>query len=187
MPKTNLRKNHWPKNSDTRFFINFLILVESRFSPKKFEKLPTGESNSIWNIEKYSCTFPAMISEWRRKWSENSPTDPNFPFGFVQLASFRTDYSGVEFPVVRWHQTADVGIVPNDIMQVSPIHFKQIRWNNCSTNWNGAHSSKGVGMIILANLIKSMYVINNSIYSCNIVNQNHCDTRVLNYHFLWQS
>ena len=94
-----------------------------------------------------------MISEWRRKWSENSPTDPNFPFGFVQLAAWRPEYSGVEFPVVRWHQTADVGYVPNDIMQVGPIHFKQISWKNFRLNWIGTHRRCGVGTMIMANLI----------------------------------
>jgi sialate O-acetylesterase len=60
-----------------------------------------------------------MISEWRRKWAENSPTDPEFPFGFVQLAAWRANYAGAEFPAVRWHQTADMGYVPNALMPVS--------------------------------------------------------------------
>ena len=72
-----------------------------------------------------------MISEWRRVWSQSSPTDPNFPFGFVQLAAWRPNYEGSEFPQVRWHQTADLGYVPNQIMQVSclfdcPAGFKII-------------------------------------------------------------
>jgi sialate O-acetylesterase len=77
-----------------------------------------GESNSGWNRDKYGCSFPALISEWRRVWSENSPTDSSFPFGFVQLAAYRANYAGSEFPVIRWHQTADVGYVPNDAMPV---------------------------------------------------------------------
>jgi sialate O-acetylesterase len=84
----------------------------------KKKKNPTGESNSGWNKDKYGCSFPAMISEWRRVWSENSPTDSSFPFGFVQLAAWRANYAGSEFPVIRWHQTADVGYVPNDAMPV---------------------------------------------------------------------
>jgi sialate O-acetylesterase len=51
-------------------------------------------------------------------WSENSPTESTFPFGFVQLAANRANYAGSEFPVIRWHQTADVGYVPNDAMPV---------------------------------------------------------------------
>ena len=78
----------------------------------------TGEANALWNTDLYNCTFPALISEWRRKWSENSPTDSSFPFGFVQLASWRPDYVGAEFPMIRWHQTADIGVVPNDIFVV---------------------------------------------------------------------
>ena len=35
----------------------------------------------------YNCTFPAMIADWRAKWSEGTRTStaPVFPFGFVQL------------------------------------------------------------------------------------------------------
>ena len=38
----------------------------------------------------YNCTFPAMIDDWRAKWYQHSGslTDPLFPFGFVQVASF---------------------------------------------------------------------------------------------------
>merc|ERR1719167_1887189 len=35
------------------------------------------------------------------------------PFGFVQLASNRADYQPLGFPKIRWHQTADMGVVPN--------------------------------------------------------------------------
>ena len=36
----------------------------------------------------YGCRFPAMIADWRSKWSQGSlgQTDPEFPFGFVSLA-----------------------------------------------------------------------------------------------------
>ena len=37
----------------------------------------------------YNCTFPAMIADWRVKWSESTSgqTPNDFPFGFVQLNS----------------------------------------------------------------------------------------------------
>lgn len=63
-----------------------------------------GESNAgmyihviIFNIlsryfqlgdpDKYNCTFPTMISDWRQKWhdSTNGQTNSMFPFGFVQV------------------------------------------------------------------------------------------------------
>jgi len=65
------------------------------------------------NLDQYSCTFGALISTWRRRWADNSGADEKFPFGFVQLASFKEDYEGYEFPVLRWHQTSDLGFVPN--------------------------------------------------------------------------
>jgi hypothetical protein len=83
-----------------------------------FSKHVLGEANAFSNKDLYNCTFPAMIKEWRRVWSENSPTHEKFPFGFVQLAPWRADYVGSEFPEIRWHQTADVGYVPNSQMEV---------------------------------------------------------------------
>jgi len=67
-------------------------------------------------VEEYSCTFQALISNWRQRWSDFSHSDPDLPFGFVQIGSYR-GYNGYEFPLVRWHQTADIGYVPNDERQ----------------------------------------------------------------------
>lgn len=77
-----------------------------------------GESNAGWNRDKYQCTFPAMIETWRKLWSSNTGTAPDFPFGFVQLSTWTEGDLTPGFPVIRWHQTADQGFVPNDIMKV---------------------------------------------------------------------
>lgn len=54
-----------------------------------------GEYNANINRNKYNCTFPKMIEYLRAIWHErtNSTTDPHFPFGFVQVNSFRICYS----------------------------------------------------------------------------------------------
>ena len=77
-----------------------------------------GESNSGNNRDKYQCTFPSLITSWRQIWNENSPTSDSFPFGFMQLSTIDAGNTGPGIPVIRWHQTADMGYVPNDIMQV---------------------------------------------------------------------
>ena len=59
-----------------------------------------------------------MIKEWRRIWSENSGTDPQFPFGFVQLAQVNPGESWIGFPMIRWYQTYGVGYVPNYYLKV---------------------------------------------------------------------
>ena len=43
--------------------------------------------HSGYRTEQYACTFPAMITDWREKWHQNTggQTDPMFPFGFVQV------------------------------------------------------------------------------------------------------
>ena len=75
----------------------------------------TGEANVGYHNELYPCTFYQLINEWRRNWASNSNTNPNFPFGFVQLS---TKGPIDPTPLIRWHQTYDFGYVPNEIMQV---------------------------------------------------------------------
>ena len=60
-----------------------------------------------------------MIEAWRTIWNTRtqSITDPTFPFGFVQLST--ADKTGKVvggFPWIRWHQTFDVGYVPNNVV-----------------------------------------------------------------------
>ena len=50
------------------------------------------------------------------KFSQNSATPEDAPFGFVQLSTLKADSMSIGFPIIRWHQTADVGYVPNDVM-----------------------------------------------------------------------
>jgi len=78
-----------------------------------------GESNAGHNRDQYTCTFSKMIESWRSVWHTRttSITDPTFPFGFVQLST--NDPTGTVvggFPWLRWHQTFDVGYVPNNVV-----------------------------------------------------------------------
>ncbi|KAK6169986.1 hypothetical protein SNE40_018487 [Patella caerulea] len=73
-----------------------------------------GEANA-GNPLGYNCSFPAMIGDWRLKFSESNPqTSGSFPFGFVQLAANRNDPSiSTGYPGIRWSQTTGYGTVPN--------------------------------------------------------------------------
>ncbi|CAF3920018.1 unnamed protein product, partial [Adineta steineri] len=76
-----------------------------------------GESNVIYNRDKYQCTFLKMIQYWRRIWQKrtNLATDPTFPFGFVQLSTRESSGKIIGgFPWIRWHQTFDIGFTPNN-------------------------------------------------------------------------
>ncbi|KAM9113808.1 sialate O-acetylesterase isoform 2-T2 [Pangshura tecta] len=77
-----------------------------------------GESNAFMNTDLYNCTFPALIADWRRAFHAGSDgqTRPLFPFGFVQLSTFRRQARDDHFPRIRWHQTADYGDAPNERM-----------------------------------------------------------------------
>ena len=46
-----------------------------------------GEANALYRSNVYNCTFPAMIDGWRREWFQSTQenTNPEFPFGFVQV------------------------------------------------------------------------------------------------------
>jgi sialate O-acetylesterase len=71
---------------------------------------------------KYACTFPAMVAAWRAAWHAGTDgvTDPEFPFGFVQLSVWGNPANppvvGEPIAVVRWGQTANYGYVPNPVL-----------------------------------------------------------------------
>lgn len=64
---------------------------------------------------RYQCTFPAMISAWRAAWAAGTggATDPQFPFGFVQLSVWGDPADppqpGEPVATVRFGQTANYG------------------------------------------------------------------------------
>ncbi|XP_036392176.1 sialate O-acetylesterase-like isoform X1 [Megalops cyprinoides] len=78
-----------------------------------------GEDNTAYHQDKYTCSFPAMIDDWRMSFHEGSggQTPPDFPFGFVQLCTREKNSTDESFPNVRWHQTADYGFAPNPCMK----------------------------------------------------------------------
>ena len=77
-----------------------------------------GEANVNWNwnIDLYNCTFPTLIDSWREEFSSHADTRRDAPFGFVQLYTNKGSDS-TSAPIIRWHQTADQGLVPNDRMK----------------------------------------------------------------------
>uniref|UniRef100_A0A8C1NDW7 Sialic acid acetylesterase n=1 Tax=Cyprinus carpio TaxID=7962 RepID=A0A8C1NDW7_CYPCA len=78
-----------------------------------------GEANANYNRDKYNCSFPVMIDDWRMAFHEGSDgqTPLGFPFGFVQLSTYLKNNSKDGFREIRWHQTADYGYAPNERMK----------------------------------------------------------------------
>ncbi|NXY51037.1 SIAE acetylesterase, partial [Ceuthmochares aereus] len=74
-----------------------------------------GEANAFLNTDRYNCTFPALIDDWRWAFHTGSAgqTEPLLPFGFVQLSTYHRQSPDNSFARLRWHQTADLGVVPN--------------------------------------------------------------------------
>ena len=85
-----------------------------KFFPSK------GEANTgnIRELERYGCSFKNLIGEWRRVWSENTNTNSNFPFGFVQLSQVKENQAGIGYQMIRWYQTDGYGYVPNESLEV---------------------------------------------------------------------
>lgn len=55
--------------------------------PRSRRCVPSGESNNGFAAQ-YACRFPAMIEDWRKRWSGASRTDAQFPFLFVQISPY---------------------------------------------------------------------------------------------------
>ncbi|NXS97771.1 SIAE acetylesterase, partial [Jacana jacana] len=74
-----------------------------------------GEANTLLHRDLYNCTFPALVADWRWAFHAASAgqTQPLLPFGFVQLSTYRRQSPDSSFARLRWHQTADLGVVPN--------------------------------------------------------------------------
>ncbi|NXI51897.1 SIAE acetylesterase, partial [Chloroceryle aenea] len=74
-----------------------------------------GEANAFLHTDQYNCSFPALIADWRQAFHTSSAgqTEPLLPFGFVQLSTYRQQSPDDNFARLRWHQTADLGVVPN--------------------------------------------------------------------------
>ena len=98
------------------------VLYNSKINPLKRMALKgflwyQGESNTNYNTEYYDCTFRALINSYRKEFSTNSDTSETAPFGFVQLAANRPDTESLKTPQIRWHQTANIGKVPSDVLE----------------------------------------------------------------------
>jgi len=70
-----------------------------------------GEANSGFERDLYNCTFPTLIDTWREQFSQ-----PEAPFGFVQLSTINYGHTNLIYPILRLHQTADFGTIPNTRM-----------------------------------------------------------------------
>ncbi|NXS39094.1 SIAE acetylesterase, partial [Balaeniceps rex] len=89
-----------------------------------------GEANAFLHTDQYNCTFPTLIADWRQAFHAGSAgqTEPLLPFGFVQLSTYRRQSPDDSFARLRWHQTADLGIVPNARM---PGTFMAVAMDLC--------------------------------------------------------
>jgi sialate O-acetylesterase len=81
-----------------------------------------GESNGtdLVSCREYATLFPALISDWRQRWSAMVPSLAQFPFLYVQLASYGWSDAGfgTYWPYLRAAQTKTLAL-PNTGMAVT--------------------------------------------------------------------
>ena len=109
----------WPQGSN-KYLYNAMIhpLVRSGIKGVLWYQ---GEANIGYNRDKYQCAMKQLISDWKMEFQHyGTLADPDhMPFGFVQLSTIQPD-KNPNTPMIRWHQTADYGYVPNEILPVNP-------------------------------------------------------------------
>ena len=103
-----------------------------------------GYSNSNYrghNRDIYDCTFSNLITSWRQNWHNS---DPEFPFGFVQLAPYTDQRTYLAWPQLRWSQTNVADALNNVFMATSVdddfnLHPKNKRLPATRLGWAAAN------------------------------------------------
>merc|ERR1712166_33406 len=115
-----------PSNSNTQLFDNMITpllsmtirgVVWYQGESDVGNETPSADDLASKN---YACMMPALVDDWRFRWSEASGTAPDFPFGIVQLSAWGTATgstpatgSSLAVAATRWGQTANYGYAPN--------------------------------------------------------------------------
>jgi len=92
-----------------------------------------GESNT-GQAKQYACWFPAMISDWRAKWTGSN----NFPFFFVQLSTWNSGSStalpeirdaqleALKLPRVGFATAVDLGDINSPLGEIHPRNKQDV-------------------------------------------------------------
>jgi sialate O-acetylesterase len=122
-----------------------------------------GESNSGNGIE-YRTLFPRMITDWRAKWNEG-----NFPFLYVQLASFGGARPNENWSLIREAQLKTLAL-PNtgmasavDIGNSHDIHPKDKLDVGLRLAWAAKHIAYGQDLVYSGPIYDSMTIEGNKI------------------------
>ena len=121
-----------------------------------------GESNA-GRANQYSKSFPLMINDWRARWGEG-----NFPFYFVQLASFNAangnSKNGSSWAELREAQTKTLSLpntgmaVITDIGNATDIHPKNKQDVGIRLAAIALHNVYGQGNVYSGPLFQSMKI-----------------------------
>lgn len=71
-----------------------------------------GDMGNSLNAVGYGCELPAMVDNWRAVWR----APPTALFGVATLAAGGSEGNGHHMAGMRWSQTANYGVLPNDRM-----------------------------------------------------------------------
>ncbi|NXJ41698.1 SIAE acetylesterase, partial [Ciconia maguari] len=89
-----------------------------------------GEANAFLHTDRYNCTFPALIAAQQPVLGAMAKPLPQLPRpdSALQLSTYRRQNPDDSFARLRWHQTADMGVVPNARM---PGTFMAVAMDLC--------------------------------------------------------
>ena len=66
--------------------------------------------------DRYQCSIKQLIQDWKDGFQGfGTLVDERMPFGIVQLSTSKQD-NDPSTPMIRWHQTADYGYLPNEML-----------------------------------------------------------------------
>ncbi len=126
-----------------------------------------GESNAEW-AQQYAVTFPLLITDWRNKFKQG-----NFPFYFVQLASFNASdlngTTGSKWAELRASQTQTLSLpntgmaVTSDIGNAKDIHPRNKKDVGMRLALIALKNDYGKNVTVSGPMYKSMVVENSHI------------------------
>ena len=76
-----------------------------------------GTPGNVLDHVGYGCMLPNMVQTWRQAWSAvPNTTNPLAPFGVYTLAAGTSEGASNKMGSMRWAQTANHGVVPNEAL-----------------------------------------------------------------------
>jgi len=118
-----------------------------------------GENNAAYP-RRYNCSFPAMIGDWRSKWSKSTDgaTAGDFPFGWAQLNSCGTtgnDYKDKIFNPIKPPANCGHGCAPQcNVTCLGEFH----EWGDYNNGFTGIRYAQDYALAVVPNSFHAVII-----------------------------